>query len=71
MVLIQTKSGKAGQTLVTFDASVGVGNATHMPKMMGTREYAELLKQYKFNGNPPEASSPISTVASPVSTGKT
>ena len=39
--------------------------------MMGTREYAELLKQYKFNGNPPEASSPISTAASPVSTGKT
>ena len=40
VVLIQTKSGKAGQTLVTFDASVGVGNATHMPKMMGTLEYA-------------------------------
>ena len=58
VVLIQTKSGKAGQTLVTFDASVGVGNATHMPKMMGTREYAELLKQYKFNGNPPEALKP-------------
>ena len=59
VVLIQTKSGKAGQTLVTFDAAVGMSNATHMPKMMGTREYAELLTKYKFNGNAPDALKPF------------
>lgn len=58
VVLIQTKSGKVGQTAVVFDAAVGVSHATHMPKVMGTKEYAELLSKYKFNGNPPAALRP-------------
>ena len=53
VVLITTKSGKAGQTQVVLDVSHGWSHATHMPKVMGTKEYAELLTKYKFNGNAP------------------
>lgn len=53
VVLVTTKSGKEGQTQVVFDVSHGWSQATHMPKVMGTKEYAELLTKYKFNGNAP------------------
>lgn len=43
VVLVQTKSGKAGQTQVVFDASVGVSNAYHIPEKLGTQEYAQAL----------------------------
>lgn len=43
VVLVQTKSGKAGQTKVVFDASVGFSKAYHIPEKMGTREYAQAL----------------------------
>lgn len=43
VVLVQTKSGKAGQTQVVFDASVGVSNAYHIPEKLGTAEYAQAL----------------------------
>lgn len=59
VVLIQTKSGKAGQTQVIFDGSVGFSNATHVPKVLGTKEYAELLNKYKFNNSTPESLKPF------------
>lgn len=43
VVLIQTKSGKPGMQSVTFDASLGVSSATHMPKVMDARTYAQAL----------------------------
>ena len=43
VVLVQTKQGKAGQTQVVFDASVGISNAYHIPEKMGTAEYAQAL----------------------------
>ncbi len=43
VVLVQTKSGKAGQTQVVFDASVGFSKAYHIPEKMGTKEYAQAL----------------------------
>ena len=43
VVLVQTKTGKAGQTQVVFDASVGVSNAYHIPEKLGTTEYAQAL----------------------------
>lgn len=43
VVLVQTKSGKAGQTQVVFDASVGVSNAYHIPEKLSTAEYAQAL----------------------------
>lgn len=47
VVLVTTKTGKAGQTQVVFDASVGISNAYHIPEVMGTREYAQALVDYK------------------------
>ena len=47
VVLVTTKTGKAGQTQVLFDASVGFSNAYHIPEMMGTKEYAQALVDYK------------------------
>ena len=46
VVLVTTKTGKAGQTQVTFDASVGVSNAYSIPEVMGTQEYAQALVDY-------------------------
>ena len=40
VVMVQTKSGSAGATQVTFDASFGISNAYHIPEVMGTKEYA-------------------------------
>ena len=59
VVLITTKGGKAGQTQVVLDVSHGWAQATHMPKVMGTKDYAELLTKYKFNGNAPEDLKPF------------
>ena len=47
VVMVQTKTGKAGATQVTFDASLGFSNAYHLPEVMSTKEYAEALVQYK------------------------
>lgn len=47
VVMVQTKSGKAGVTQVTFDASLGISNAYNVPEAMGTQEYANALVQYK------------------------
>ena len=47
VVMVQTKMGKAGTTQVTFDASLGVSNAYNVPEVMGTKEYANALVQYK------------------------
>lgn len=46
VVIITTKTGKSGQTNITFDASVGVSNATRLPELMGTKEYADFLVNY-------------------------
>ncbi len=47
VVMVQTKSGKAGVTQVTFDASVGVSNAYNVPEVMSTKDYANALVTYK------------------------
>lgn len=47
VVLVTTKTGKPGQTQVTVDASLGFSNAYHIPEVMGTREYAQALVDYK------------------------
>ena len=43
VVMVQTKTGKAGALQVTFDASVGISNAYNVPEAMGTKEYAQAL----------------------------
>ena len=51
VVIITTKGGRKGETNITFDASFGWSNATHMPKVMSTEQYARALADY---GNIPE-----------------
>lgn len=46
VVIITTKSGVKGQSSITFDATVGVSNATRLPKMMDTKSYAQALVDY-------------------------
>lgn len=46
VVIVTTKSGVKGQTFITLDASVGISNATNLPDMMGTKEYANNLIKY-------------------------
>lgn len=46
VVIITTKSGVKGQSSITFDATVGVSNATRLPKMMDTKSYAQALIDY-------------------------
>lgn len=47
VVMVTTKKGIAGGTQVVVDASVGISNAYNIPKVMGTREYAQALVDYK------------------------
>ena len=47
VVMVQTKSGKAGVTQVTFDGSFGFSNAYNVPEAMGTQDYANALVKYK------------------------
>lgn len=46
VVIITTKGGTKGQSNITFDAAVGVSNATRLPKMMDTKSYAQALIDY-------------------------
>lgn len=46
VVLITTRRGKAGVSEITFDASWGWSQATHLPKIMSTKQYAEALLTY-------------------------
>lgn len=46
VVIITTKGGVKGQSTITFDASVGISNATRLPKMMDTKSYAQALIDY-------------------------
>ena len=46
VIIVTTKSGKKGQSSVTFDASVGISQATRLPEMMDTKTYAQALVDY-------------------------
>lgn len=43
VVIITTKTGVAGKSQITFDAQVGISNATNLPDMIDTKTYAEQL----------------------------
>lgn len=46
VVIITTRKGKQGESQITFDASFGISNATHLPDIMGTKQYAQALIDY-------------------------
>lgn len=43
VVLITTRRGKVGSSEITFDASFGWSEATHLPKIMDTKTYAQAI----------------------------
>ena len=47
VVLVTTKQGRSSGTQVVFDATVGIAKAYNMPEVMGTKEYAQALIDYK------------------------
>ena len=47
VVLVTTKTGRAGQTQVVVDAALGFSNAYHIPEVMSTKEYAQALVDYQ------------------------
>ena len=46
VIIVTTKTGVKGQSSITFDASVGISNATNLPEMMSTKDYAKALVDY-------------------------
>lgn len=46
VVIITTKKGKVGESKLMLDVSVGWSNATHLPDVLGTSEYAQALVDY-------------------------
>ena len=46
VVIVTTKGGEKGRTKITLDASVGISNATRIPEMMSTKDYAQALIDY-------------------------
>lgn len=46
VVIITTRKGKSGESQITFDATFGISQVTHLPKIMGTKEYADALVEY-------------------------
>ena len=47
VILITTKSGKAGVSRITFDASVGISNVSKDYNLLGAYDYAQALKEVK------------------------
>ena len=47
VVLVTTKGGKVGATQVVVDATFGLSSAYNIPEVMGTKEYAQALVDYK------------------------
>ena len=46
VVIVTTKSGVKGESKITLDASWGISNATRLPKMLSTKDYAQALIDY-------------------------
>ncbi len=46
VVIITTKTGHKGESHITFDASFGFSQATHLPKLMSASDYARTLLEY-------------------------
>ena len=46
VVIITTKRGRAGESKLTLDMSLGWSNATHLPDVLNARDYAKALVQY-------------------------
>ncbi len=52
VILVTTKSGKAGKNVITLDASLGISTPTNTPKMINTAQYIQLQNEaFTNDGN--------------------
>ncbi len=51
VVVITTRTGKAGRPQLLYDGYVGVQNATHLPELLNTEQYGRLWFQALKNAN--------------------
>ncbi len=52
VILVTTKSGKAGKDVIALDVSFGIANPTNKPKMINTAQYIELQNEaFANDGN--------------------
>lgn len=52
VILVTTKSGKAGKNVITLDVSFGFANPTNRPKMINTAQYIQLQNEaFTNDGN--------------------
>lgn len=49
VILIETKKGKAGETLITYNGSFGVSSFMNREQMMNTQQYGQALWQAAIN----------------------
>lgn len=54
VILVTTRQGAAGKTVITFDSYVGVQNVYKMPSMLNAGEYAVLQNEGALNDGKPE-----------------
>lgn len=52
VILITTKSGKDGKTQVTYDAYIGMQEATRLPKKVTAFQHASMFREAQLNDNP-------------------
>ncbi|MFC0345538.1 SusC/RagA family TonB-linked outer membrane protein [Epilithonimonas hispanica] len=51
VVLVTTKKGSKGKTIVSYNGSYGIGRAARLPEMMSTEEYIKVRRQAFQNDN--------------------
>jgi TonB-dependent SusC/RagA subfamily outer membrane receptor len=49
VVLITTKSGKEGRTVVSFDGYYGIQNVARKPSLLNAEEYKTIMDEYALN----------------------
>eukprot|EP01029_Cantina_marsupialis_P000115 TRINITY_DN1011_c0_g2_i3.p1 TRINITY_DN1011_c0_g2~~TRINITY_DN1011_c0_g2_i3.p1 ORF type:complete len:1136 (-),score=194.61 TRINITY_DN1011_c0_g2_i3:9269-12676(-) len=52
VVLVTTKSGKAGKLQVVYNGSVGIQTPTYMPEVLDSWTYAEMYRTAELNSDP-------------------
>ncbi|MBN2520486.1 MAG: SusC/RagA family TonB-linked outer membrane protein, partial [Bacteroidales bacterium] len=52
VILITTKKGKKGESVITYDAYYGVSTSTRKVEMLNAKEYAMLMNEASFNTVP-------------------
>lgn len=50
VIIVTTKSGKAGKMQVTYDANIGISNVYKEPDLLNAQEYMSIMDKVSING---------------------